>query len=102
MQKNNYIVGFDIGTKKTAAIIGEITSEKKIEIGYNGAMESRLNSNDFKHPVKYYGPILSSDSYEPGQRDKIPPADSPRLLHIPVDRIRIGSTQKNKKKNKWG
>jgi cell division protein FtsA len=41
MQKNNYIVGFDIGTKKIAAIIGEITEEKKIEIIGIGTSESR-------------------------------------------------------------
>ena len=41
MQKNNYIVGFDIGTKKIAAIIGEVTEEKKIEIIGIGTSESR-------------------------------------------------------------
>jgi cell division protein FtsA len=41
MQKNNSIVGFDIGTKKTTAIIGEITDEKKIEIIGIGTAESR-------------------------------------------------------------
>ena len=41
MPKNGYIVGFDIGTKKVAAIIGEITEEKKIEIIGIGTSESR-------------------------------------------------------------
>jgi cell division protein FtsA len=41
MSKNGYIVGFDIGTKKIAAIIGEITEEKKIEIIGIGTAESR-------------------------------------------------------------
>ncbi|MFO7867076.1 MAG: cell division protein FtsA [Candidatus Aminicenantes bacterium] len=41
MPKNGYIVGFDIGTKKIAAIIGEITEEKKIEIIGIGNCESR-------------------------------------------------------------
>ncbi|MCK4495752.1 MAG: cell division protein FtsA, partial [Candidatus Aminicenantes bacterium] len=41
MPKNNYIVGFDIGTKKVAAIIGEITEEKKIEIIGIGTADSR-------------------------------------------------------------
>lgn len=41
MQKNNYIVGFDIGTKKTTAIIGEITDEKKIEVIGIGTADSR-------------------------------------------------------------
>ncbi len=41
MPKNNYIVGLDIGTKKTAAIIGEITEEKKIEIIGIGTTDSR-------------------------------------------------------------
>ena len=41
MQKNNYIVGFDIGTKKTTAIIGEVTEEKKIEIIGIGTSDSR-------------------------------------------------------------
>jgi cell division protein FtsA len=41
MPKNNYIVGLDIGTKKTAAIIGEITEDKKIEIIGIGATDSR-------------------------------------------------------------
>jgi len=39
--KENYIVGFDIGTKKVAAIIGEITEEKKVEIIGIGNAESR-------------------------------------------------------------
>lgn len=41
MLKNGYIVGFDIGTKKIAAIIGEVTEEKKIEIIGIGTAESR-------------------------------------------------------------
>jgi cell division protein FtsA len=41
MPKNSYIVGLDIGTKKVAAIIGEITDEKKIEIIGIGTAESR-------------------------------------------------------------
>ena len=41
MPKNDYIVGFDIGTKKVAAIIGEITEEKKIEIIGIGTADSR-------------------------------------------------------------
>jgi len=41
MPKNNYIVGLDIGTKKVAAIIGEITDDKKIEIIGIGTADSR-------------------------------------------------------------
>ena len=41
MPKNGYIVGLDIGTKKVAAIIGEITENKKIEIIGIGTAESR-------------------------------------------------------------
>lgn len=41
MPKNSYVVGLDIGTKKVAAIIGEITEEKKIEIIGIGTSESR-------------------------------------------------------------
>ncbi len=41
MPKNNYIVGLDIGTKKIAAIIGEITRENKVEIIGIGTTESR-------------------------------------------------------------
>ena len=41
MPKNNYIVGLDIGTKKTAAIIGEITEDKKIETIGIGTTDSR-------------------------------------------------------------
>jgi cell division protein FtsA len=41
MPKNGYVVGFDIGTKKIAAIIGEVTEEKKIEIIGIGTAESR-------------------------------------------------------------
>ncbi|MDH4217456.1 MAG: cell division protein FtsA [Candidatus Aminicenantes bacterium] len=41
MPKNSYIVGLDIGTKKVAAVIGEVTEEKKIEIIGIGTAESR-------------------------------------------------------------
>jgi len=41
MPKNSYIVGLDIGTKKVAAIIGEITDDKKIEIIGMGTADSR-------------------------------------------------------------
>ncbi|MFW6128874.1 MAG: cell division protein FtsA [Candidatus Aminicenantaceae bacterium] len=41
MQKNGYIVGFDIGTKKTSALIGEMTEDNKIEIIGIGTSESR-------------------------------------------------------------
>jgi cell division protein FtsA len=41
MPKNSYVVGLDIGTKKVAAIIGEITEEKKAEIIGIGTAESR-------------------------------------------------------------
>ena len=41
MPKNSYIVGLDIGTKKVAAIIGEITDDKKIEIIGIGTADSR-------------------------------------------------------------
>jgi len=41
MPKNGYIVGLDMGTKKAAAIIGEITEDKKIEIIGVGTSESR-------------------------------------------------------------
>ena len=41
MPKNSYVVGLDIGTKKVAAIIGEITEEKKAEIIGLGTAESR-------------------------------------------------------------
>jgi len=41
MPKNSHIVGFDIGTKKITAIIGEITEEKKIEIIGIGTTESK-------------------------------------------------------------
>ena len=40
MPKNNYIVGLDIGTKKTTAIISEITEDKKIEIIGMGTTDS--------------------------------------------------------------
>jgi cell division protein FtsA len=41
MPKNSYIVGLDIGTKKTTAIISEITEDKKIEIIGIGITDSR-------------------------------------------------------------
>jgi cell division protein FtsA len=41
MAKNGYIVGLDIGTKKVAVIIGEITEDKKIEIIGIGRADSR-------------------------------------------------------------
>jgi cell division protein FtsA len=41
MPKNNYIVGLDIGTKKAAAIIGEITEERKVEIIGIGTADSK-------------------------------------------------------------
>ncbi|MFZ2054482.1 MAG: cell division protein FtsA [Candidatus Aminicenantales bacterium] len=41
MPKNNYIVGLDIGTKKVAAIIGEITEDRKVEVIGIGTAESK-------------------------------------------------------------
>jgi cell division protein FtsA len=41
MPKNSYIVGLDIGTKKVAAIIAEITEDKKIEIIGIGTADSK-------------------------------------------------------------
>ena len=41
MPKNSYIVGLDIGTKKIAAIIAEITEDKKIEIIGIGTADSK-------------------------------------------------------------
>jgi len=41
MPKNGHIVGFDIGTKKIAAIIGEITEGRKIEIIGIGTADSK-------------------------------------------------------------
>jgi cell division protein FtsA len=41
MPKNGYLVGIDIGTKKVAAIIGEITEDRKIEIIGIGTGDSR-------------------------------------------------------------
>jgi len=41
MAKNSYIVGLDIGTKKVAVIIGEITEERKIEVIGIGAADSK-------------------------------------------------------------
>ncbi len=41
MPKSGYIVGFDMGTKKVCAIIGEITEERKVEIVGIGTADSR-------------------------------------------------------------
>ncbi|MFW6159973.1 MAG: cell division protein FtsA [Acidobacteriota bacterium] len=41
MPKNGYLVGLDIGTKKTTVLIGEITEEKKAEIIGIGTAESK-------------------------------------------------------------
>jgi cell division protein FtsA len=41
MPKNNYIVGLDIGTKKVAAIIGEVTEDRKVEVIGIGTAESK-------------------------------------------------------------
>ncbi|MCJ7681118.1 MAG: cell division protein FtsA [Candidatus Aminicenantes bacterium] len=41
MAKNGYVVGLDIGSKKVATIIGEITEDKKIEIIGIGRAEFR-------------------------------------------------------------
>lgn len=41
MARNNFLVGLDIGTKKTVAIIGEITEEQKVEIIGIGMAESK-------------------------------------------------------------
>lgn len=41
MARNNFLVGLDIGTKKTVAIIGEITEEQKVEIIGIGVAESK-------------------------------------------------------------
>jgi cell division protein FtsA len=41
MHKNSYIVGLDIGTKKVAAIIGEITEDRKVEIIGIGTADSK-------------------------------------------------------------
>ncbi|MCK7470533.1 MAG: hypothetical protein MZU95_06875 [Desulfomicrobium escambiense] len=40
MPKNNYIVGFDIGTRKVVAVIGEVTEERKVEIIGIGTADS--------------------------------------------------------------
>ncbi len=40
MPKNSYIVGFDIGTRKVVAVIGEVTEERKIEIIGIGTSDS--------------------------------------------------------------
>ena len=41
MPKNEYVVGLDIGTKKVAAVIGEIAEDKKLEVIGIGTAESR-------------------------------------------------------------
>jgi len=41
MAKNGYVVGIDIGTKKVAAVIGEITEERKIEVIGIGTADSK-------------------------------------------------------------
>ncbi len=41
MPKSEYVVGLDIGTKKVAAVIGEITEDKKLEVIGIGQAESR-------------------------------------------------------------
>jgi len=41
MPKNSYIVGLDIGTKKVAVIIGEITEERKVEVIGIGTADSK-------------------------------------------------------------
>ena len=41
MPKNGYVVGIDIGTKKVAAVIGEINEERKIEVIGIGTAESK-------------------------------------------------------------
>jgi cell division protein FtsA len=41
MPKSDYLVGLDIGTKKVAAVIGEITEDKKLEVIGIGTAESR-------------------------------------------------------------
>ena len=41
MPKNSYIVGLDIGTKKIAAVIAEITEERKVEVIGIGTADSR-------------------------------------------------------------
>ena len=40
MPKNDYIVGFDIGTRKIVAVIGEVTEERKVEIIGIGTADS--------------------------------------------------------------
>ncbi|OGD21050.1 MAG: cell division protein FtsA [Candidatus Aminicenantes bacterium RBG_16_63_16] len=41
MPKNTYIVGLDIGTRKVAVIIGEVTEERKVEVIGIGAADSK-------------------------------------------------------------
>ena len=41
MPKSDYIVGLDIGTKKVAAVIGEVTEDKKLEVIGIGTADSR-------------------------------------------------------------
>ncbi len=41
MAKNGYVVGIDIGTRKVAAVIGEITEERKVEVIGIGTADSK-------------------------------------------------------------
>jgi cell division protein FtsA len=41
MPKNNYVFGIDIGTRKVAAVIAEITEDRKLEVIGIGTAESR-------------------------------------------------------------
>jgi cell division protein FtsA len=41
MPKNTYIVGLDIGTRKVAVIIGEVTEERKVEVIGIGSADSK-------------------------------------------------------------
>jgi cell division protein FtsA len=41
MPKNSYIVGLDIGTKKVAVIIGEVTEDRKVEVIGIGTADSK-------------------------------------------------------------
>jgi len=41
MPKNNYLFGIDIGTRKVAAVIAEITEDRKLEVIGIGTAESR-------------------------------------------------------------
>jgi len=50
MPKNSYIVGLDIGTKKVAAIIGEITEDRKIEVIGIGTTSLRAAEGGGRQP----------------------------------------------------